>query len=148
MNSCSSQRYSIGVKLPEITPLLLAAVIRRNVYASKEKHDPSFLFSFFILFILFLLFLFFGFWGSDLAWLSLLFGFVVWDGVLLCSPGCPHATFLKPQNINHLGLWIKMPIAWDFSLPRLSTPLSQTPPPLEWSLGSTTDQPLPPPWGF
>lgn len=38
---------------------------------------------------------------------------------------------LNPRSVNHRMLWIKLVIAWDFSLPYLWTPLSQVPLPRE-----------------
>lgn len=41
--------------------------------------------------------------------------------VIVCSLNscerCYMTTFLNPQNINYLRLWMKLAIVWDFSLP-------------------------------
>lgn len=43
-----------------------------------------------------------------------------------------HVTFLKPQGISCLTLWIKLTITWDFNPRHLSPPFSKFPLTLKW----------------
>ena len=60
---------------------------------------------------------------SPLCSLSLWF-YPVWTHESFTQVTC-----LNPQGIHYLILWIKLTIAWNFSLPHLLAPLPQVPPP-------------------
>lgn len=99
-----SSHVCIGVSLLQTTHyclLLLTECLNDPVYSSVEKHDFA------------------------------MCGLALWMYTKQTDKSFTHVSFLSPQSINCLMLWIKLTVSKDLNQPHLSVPFSHIPLPLD-----------------